>query len=175
MTKRVIIRALQLFFLLVVLFASALGIYVWRTWDRSYDEYPVPQVHATQRSWGDRSGRVSRVRTSALRRMSCELLPGVSKDRRWSEGATARRHQVRGAAARRGLLAEPGRLPFHRHERRGHDRHHLVSQGAASGAQPGATKTNGRYPARSSAAFRRHSSPAIAVRCARQRSRLRKR
>jgi mono/diheme cytochrome c family protein len=47
MTKRIIIRALQLFFLLVLLFASALGIYVWRTWDRSYDEYPVPEVRAT--------------------------------------------------------------------------------------------------------------------------------
>ena len=47
MKKRVIIRALQLCFLLIVLTASALTIYVWRTWDRVYDEYPVPDVRAS--------------------------------------------------------------------------------------------------------------------------------
>ena len=40
MRKRIIIRALQLFFLFIFLFASAFGIYVWRTWDRSYDAVP---------------------------------------------------------------------------------------------------------------------------------------
>ena len=45
--KRLLIRALQLFFLLVFVFASALTIYVWRTWDRVYDEYPVPNVRAS--------------------------------------------------------------------------------------------------------------------------------
>jgi len=44
--KRLIIRALQLFFLLVAVLASALTIYVWRTWDRVYD-YPVPEVRAS--------------------------------------------------------------------------------------------------------------------------------
>ena len=44
--KRLIIRALQLFFLLVVVLASALTFYVWRTWDRVYD-YPVPEVRSS--------------------------------------------------------------------------------------------------------------------------------
>jgi mono/diheme cytochrome c family protein len=45
--KRLLIRALQLFFLLVFVLASALTIYVWRTWDRAYDDYPVPDVRAS--------------------------------------------------------------------------------------------------------------------------------
>ena len=32
--KTVIVRALQLFFLLVILMASGFTFYVWRTWDR---------------------------------------------------------------------------------------------------------------------------------------------
>ena len=47
MRKRPIIRAVQLFLLIVFLVGSAFGIYVWRTWDRSYDEYPLPQVQAS--------------------------------------------------------------------------------------------------------------------------------
>jgi mono/diheme cytochrome c family protein len=48
MKKRAIIRAIQVFFLVVVLLVSAFALYVWRTWDRSYDEYPVPQVQASR-------------------------------------------------------------------------------------------------------------------------------
>ena len=44
--KRLFIRALQLFLLLVIVLASALTFYVWRTWDRMYD-YPVPEVRAS--------------------------------------------------------------------------------------------------------------------------------
>ncbi len=47
MVRHVIIRALQLLFLLVVVLASAVAIYVWRTWDRVYDEYPVIDVRAS--------------------------------------------------------------------------------------------------------------------------------
>jgi mono/diheme cytochrome c family protein len=47
MRKRIIIRAIQAFFLVVLLLASAATVYVWRTWDRSYDEYPVPDVRAS--------------------------------------------------------------------------------------------------------------------------------
>lgn len=47
MKRHVIIRALQLFFVLVFILASALTIYVWRTWDRTYDGYPVPDVRAS--------------------------------------------------------------------------------------------------------------------------------
>jgi mono/diheme cytochrome c family protein len=45
--KRLIIRALQALVLVVLLLASGLTIYVWRTWDRSYDDYPMPQVRAS--------------------------------------------------------------------------------------------------------------------------------
>ena len=47
MTKRIIIRAIQAFFLVVILLATAVTVYVWRTWDRSYDEYPVPHVRSS--------------------------------------------------------------------------------------------------------------------------------
>jgi mono/diheme cytochrome c family protein len=45
--KRLITRALQLFFLLVIILASALTFHVWRTWDRAYDEYPVLDIRAS--------------------------------------------------------------------------------------------------------------------------------
>ena len=45
--KRKVIRAFQVALLLVVLVASAFSVYVWRTWDRSYDEFPVPDVRAS--------------------------------------------------------------------------------------------------------------------------------
>jgi mono/diheme cytochrome c family protein len=45
--KRKIIRAFQVAVLLVVLVASVFAVYVWRTWDRSYDEFPVPDVRAS--------------------------------------------------------------------------------------------------------------------------------
>jgi mono/diheme cytochrome c family protein len=45
--KRKIIRALQAVVLLVVLVASVFALYVWRTWDRAYDEYPMPDVRAS--------------------------------------------------------------------------------------------------------------------------------
>ena len=47
MTRKIIVRTLQVFLLLVLVLASALTIYVWRTWDRSYDEVPVPAVRAS--------------------------------------------------------------------------------------------------------------------------------
>ena len=45
--KRKIIRAFQAVVLLVVLIASVFAVYVWRTWDRAYDEYPMPDVRAS--------------------------------------------------------------------------------------------------------------------------------
>ena len=45
--KRTIIRTFQAAILLVVLLASAFAVYVWRTWDRVYDEFPVPDVRAS--------------------------------------------------------------------------------------------------------------------------------
>jgi mono/diheme cytochrome c family protein len=48
MKKRAFIRAIQVFLLVVVLLVSGFAIYVWRTWDRSYDEYTVPQVQASR-------------------------------------------------------------------------------------------------------------------------------
>ena len=47
MKRQIIIRALQAFFLLVFILASVLTIHVWRTWDRVYDEYPVPNIRAS--------------------------------------------------------------------------------------------------------------------------------
>jgi mono/diheme cytochrome c family protein len=47
MKRTVIIRALQVFFAVVFLAASGLTVYVWRTWDRAYDEYPMPEVRAS--------------------------------------------------------------------------------------------------------------------------------
>jgi mono/diheme cytochrome c family protein len=45
--KKVLLRAFQLASLFVLVLASILTVYVWRTWDRSYDEYPVPNVRAS--------------------------------------------------------------------------------------------------------------------------------
>ena len=42
-----ILRALQLFLLVVFLLASALTFHTWRTWDRSYDDTPLPDVRAS--------------------------------------------------------------------------------------------------------------------------------
>jgi mono/diheme cytochrome c family protein len=47
MKKHIIIRALQLFLLLVFILASAFTIFVWSTWDRAYDQYPVPDVRVS--------------------------------------------------------------------------------------------------------------------------------
>lgn len=47
MTRRIIIRAIQAFLLVVVLLATAAAVFVWRTWDRAYDEYPTPDVRAS--------------------------------------------------------------------------------------------------------------------------------
>jgi hypothetical protein len=45
--KRVLIRALQLVTLFVLVLALIFTVYVWRTWDRAYDEYPMPNVRAS--------------------------------------------------------------------------------------------------------------------------------
>ena len=42
--KKLLVRTLSLFLLVVLVLASALGFHVWRTWDRSYDDIPVPNV-----------------------------------------------------------------------------------------------------------------------------------
>jgi mono/diheme cytochrome c family protein len=47
MIRTIVIRALQLFFFLVLVLASALALYTWLTWDRSYDDTPIPQVRAS--------------------------------------------------------------------------------------------------------------------------------
>jgi mono/diheme cytochrome c family protein len=47
MIRRIVIRSLQAFFLLVFVLAAGSTIYVWRTWDRVYTEYPVPPVRAS--------------------------------------------------------------------------------------------------------------------------------
>ena len=47
MRRAIIIRALQLFFLVVFVLASVLALHTWRTWDRSYDEVPIPDVRAS--------------------------------------------------------------------------------------------------------------------------------
>ena len=47
MTRRAIIRAVQVFLLVLIVLASGAAIYVWRMWDRAYDDYPVPDVRAS--------------------------------------------------------------------------------------------------------------------------------
>ena len=46
MRRTIIVRALQLFFLVVFVLVSVLAIHTWRTWDRSYDDVPIPDDHA---------------------------------------------------------------------------------------------------------------------------------
>jgi len=45
--KKIIVRALSIFFVVVFLLASVLAIYTWRTWDRSYDDVLIPDVRAS--------------------------------------------------------------------------------------------------------------------------------
>ena len=45
--KKVVVRTCQALILLVLLMGSGLAIYVWRTWDRAYDGYPLPEVRAS--------------------------------------------------------------------------------------------------------------------------------
>jgi mono/diheme cytochrome c family protein len=45
--RRIIVRALQLFFLVVFLLVSVLAFYTWQTWDRSYDEVTLPDVRSS--------------------------------------------------------------------------------------------------------------------------------
>jgi len=47
MIRRVLIRTLQSLLLLVIVGASGLTFHVWRTWDRVYDEVPIPDVRAS--------------------------------------------------------------------------------------------------------------------------------
>ncbi len=47
MRRTIIVRALQLFFLVVFVLLSVLAFYTWQTWDRSYDEVTIPEVHAS--------------------------------------------------------------------------------------------------------------------------------
>ena len=47
MNRKIILRALQIFFLVVFVLVSVLAIHTWRTWDRSYDEVTIPDVSAS--------------------------------------------------------------------------------------------------------------------------------
>jgi mono/diheme cytochrome c family protein len=47
MKRAIILRALQIFFLVVFVLVSVLAIHTWRTWDRSYDDVPLPDVTAS--------------------------------------------------------------------------------------------------------------------------------
>ncbi len=47
MNRKIILRAFQLFFLVVFVLVSVLSIHTWRTWDRSYDEVHIPDVRAS--------------------------------------------------------------------------------------------------------------------------------
>ncbi len=47
MKKKLLVRTLSLFCLVVLVLASALTFHVWRTWDRLYDDIPVPEVNAS--------------------------------------------------------------------------------------------------------------------------------
>ena len=47
MNRKIILRALQLFFLVVFVLVSVLAIHTWRTWDRSYDDVQIPDVRAS--------------------------------------------------------------------------------------------------------------------------------
>ncbi len=48
MIRKVVVRVLLALVLLVVVVGSAFGFYVWRTWDRAYDEIPIPDVRASR-------------------------------------------------------------------------------------------------------------------------------
>jgi mono/diheme cytochrome c family protein len=45
--RKILVRALQLFFVVVFVLASVLAAYTWVTWDRSYDDVPLPEVRAS--------------------------------------------------------------------------------------------------------------------------------
>ena len=47
MRRTIIVRALQLFFLVVFVLLSVLAFYTWQTWDRSYDEVTLPEAQAS--------------------------------------------------------------------------------------------------------------------------------
>jgi mono/diheme cytochrome c family protein len=48
MTRKLIVRALQVLLAVVFVAGSAVALYVWRTWDRAYDEIPIPDVRASR-------------------------------------------------------------------------------------------------------------------------------
>jgi mono/diheme cytochrome c family protein len=48
MTRKLIVRALQALLAVVLVAGSAVALYVWRTWDRAYDEIPIPDVRASR-------------------------------------------------------------------------------------------------------------------------------
>jgi mono/diheme cytochrome c family protein len=45
--RKILLRALQLFFVVVFVLLSALAFHTWRTWDRVYDDVPIPDVRAS--------------------------------------------------------------------------------------------------------------------------------
>lgn len=45
--KKVIFRVLKLVLLIVLIAGAGFALFVWRTWDRVYDEYPTPNVRAS--------------------------------------------------------------------------------------------------------------------------------
>jgi len=45
--RKILLRALQLFFVVVLVLLSALAFHTWRTWDRLYDDVPIPDVRAS--------------------------------------------------------------------------------------------------------------------------------
>lgn len=69
MIRKVVVRVLLALVLLVVVVGSAFGFYVWRTWDRAYDEIPIPDVRASRDpaviARGDTSSTVPRTAWSA--------------------------------------------------------------------------------------------------------------
>ena len=48
MMRKIIVRTLQVLLLLVVGGMAGFAIFVWRTWDRAYDEIPIPDVRASR-------------------------------------------------------------------------------------------------------------------------------
>jgi hypothetical protein len=79
MRRKIIVRAFQLFFLVVFLLASALTFHTWRTWDWSYDDVPLPIGHG-QTIQRYRARRASGVWPFTLRSVT-QARRGISEGR----------------------------------------------------------------------------------------------